>query len=146
MHVLVSIFASDILPIFLIAAVGFLLARFRGVAVKALAHTVFYALVPCLVFTMLLASKMTALQFGRLALFSVLVLLAMGAIGRVVARPLRLARPELSAFLLVVMFSNTGNYGLPVVLFAFGPEALAQATAFFVVGSLGCSATRRSRR
>jgi hypothetical protein len=134
--VLVSIFASDILPIFVIAGVGFVLARLLGASVKTLSHTVFYALVPCLVFNMLVTSNMTGLEFGRLALFNILVLAVMGLIARGVALPLRLGRPELSAFLMVVMLSNTGNYGLPVVLFAFGQEALAQATAFFVLGSL----------
>jgi hypothetical protein len=50
------------------------------------------------------------------------------------------------------MFSNSGNYGLPVVLFAFGQEALAHATVYFVANaeatySLGvflASAGRRS--
>ena len=136
MGTLLSIFAADILPIFLIAGVGFLLARHLGASVTTLAHTVFYALIPCLVFNMLVTSRMTGLQFGRLALFNVLVVAGMGLLARLAAAPLRLSRPELSAFLLVVMFSNTGNYGLPVVLFAFGPAALAQATAFFVAGSL----------
>ncbi len=96
----------------------------------------FYALVPCLVFNMLVTSRLTGLQFGRLALFNLLILIAMGLVARLVAVPLGLSRPDLSAFLLVVMFSNSGNYGLPVVLFAFGPDALAQATVFFVAGSL----------
>ncbi|HLH31930.1 MAG TPA: AEC family transporter, partial [Terriglobia bacterium] len=39
-------------------------------------------------------------------------------------------------FLLVVMFSNGGNYGLPVVLFAFGNEALSHATVYFVTSSI----------
>jgi predicted permease len=33
------------------------------------------------------------------------------------------------------MFSNGGNYGLPVVRFAFGQEALTYATVFFLTGS-----------
>jgi len=36
----------------------------------------------------------------------------------------------------VVMFSNGGNYGLPVVLFAFGPDALSHATVYFVTASI----------
>ena len=103
---------------------------------KTLAHVVFYALVPCLVFNMLITSRMTGQQFGRMALLNVLILLSMGLIARAAAVPLRLSRAELSAFLLVVMFSNSGNYGLPVVLFAFGQDALSYATAFFVTGSL----------
>ena len=135
MNVLLSIFASDILPVFVVAGVGFVLARFLHASVKTLAHIVFYALVPCLVFKMLVTSNIIGPQFGKMAVLSVLVAAAMGLIARLVAVPLRLSRPELSAFLLVVMFSNGGNYGLPVVLFAFGPEALSYGTVYFVVGS-----------
>jgi predicted permease len=135
-HVLLAIFASDILPVFLIAGVGFLLARFLGASVQTLSRIVFYALVPCLVFNLLVRSHMTLLQFGRTALLAVLVAATMGLVSRLAAAPLRLSRPELSAFLLVVMFSNSGNYGLPVVLFAFGAEALAHASVFFITGSV----------
>jgi predicted permease len=34
------------------------------------------------------------------------------------------------------MYSNGGNYGLPVVRFAFGAEALTYATIFFLTGSV----------
>ena len=136
MQVLLAIFASDILPVFLIAGVGFLLARFLGASVQTLSRIVFYALVPCLVFNLLVRSNMTMLQFGRTALLAVLVAATMGLVSRLAAVPLRLSRQELSAFLLVVMFSNSGNYGLPVVLFAFGAEALAHASVFFITGSV----------
>ena len=60
----------------------------------------------------------------------------------------------MSAFLLVVMFSNGGNYGLPVVLFAFGRDALSHASVYFVtsavlvytVGVLLAASGRRSIR
>src|SRR6185295_14635663 len=97
---------------------------------------VFYALVPCLVFRLLVTSNIVGPQFARMAVLAVLVAAGMGLIARVVAVPLGLRRPELSAFLLVVIFSNGGNYGLPVVLFAFGPDALSYGTVYFVVGSL----------
>jgi predicted permease len=133
---LLSIFAADLLPIFVIAGIGFVLARFLAANVKTLSHIVFYALIPCLVFNMLVSTRMTGLQFGRMVALSVLVTATMGVIGRLVALPLRLTRPELIAFLLVAMFSNGGNYGLPVVLFAFGSEALSYGTVFFVTSSV----------
>ena len=83
-----------------------------------------------------MTSRMTGAQFGRMAAMSVLVTLTMGLVARLVAVPLRMSRPELSAFLLVVMFSNSGNYALPVVLFAFGNEALAFASVYFVVSAI----------
>ena len=136
MTVILSIFVSDILPIFLIAGVGYLLASRLKANVTTLAHVVFYALVPCLVFKMLVTSKMTGPQAGRMALMAILVTGVMGLLARLAAIPLSLSRAELSAFLLVVMFSNGGNYGLPVILFAFGNEALSHATVFFVTSSM----------
>jgi predicted permease len=133
---LISIFASDILPIFLIAGLGFLLARKLKTDVKTLSSVVFYALAPCFVFRLLVGSEMTGTQVGGMVLLAIFVTGAMGLLGRIVAIPLRLSRPELSAFLIVVMFSNGGNYGLPVVLFAFGNEALAHGTVYFVTTSL----------
>jgi predicted permease len=71
-----------------------------------------------------------------MTLFTVLVTAAIGLAARVAVAPFRLARPELVAFLLVVIFSNNGNYGLPVVLFAFGQEALSYAGVYFVVSGV----------
>jgi predicted permease len=135
-NLLLSIFVSDILPIFVIAGIGFLLARKLQANVKTLSHVVFYALVPCLGFRLLVTSHMTGPQVGRMALMAVLVTAAMGVLARVAAIPFNLKRAELSAFLLVVMFSNGGNYGLPVVLFAFGTDALSHATVYFVTSSI----------
>src|SRR5205814_3623248 len=98
--------------------VGYLLASRLQANVKTLAHVAFYALAPCLAFRMLVSANIGGPLAGRMALLAVLVTLVMGLLARVVAIPLRLSRAELSAFLLVVMFSNGGNYGLPVVLFA----------------------------
>jgi malate permease and related proteins len=135
-NVLLSIFVSDILPVFMIASAGFVLARKLQASVKTLSHVSFYALTPCLAFKMLTASKITGPEAGRMVLMAVLVTAAMGLIARVAAIPLALSRAELSAFLLVSMFSNGGNYGLPVVMFAFGAEALSHGTVYFVTSAV----------
>jgi predicted permease len=136
MELLLSILASDILPIFAIAGAGFLLARHAGVDVKMVSRVVFYALLPCLAFRMLVTSTASGPNVGRLMLLAVLIMAAMGLVGYVAARGLGLDGPGLRAFLMVVMFSNGGNYGLPVVRFAFGQEALTYATIFFLTGSV----------
>ena len=136
MTVILSVFVSDIVPIFLIAGVGYLLASKLQANLKTLAHVAFYALAPCFAFRMLSTSKMTGPEAGRIALLAILVMVVMGLLARIAAIPFRLSRAELSGFLLVAMFSNGGNYGLPVVLFAFGNEALAPATVYFVTSSI----------
>ena len=133
---LLAILATDIAPIFLLAGAGFLLARHGGVDVRPLSKVTFYALSPCLVFELLVTSAAGGSDFGRMVLFAVLVTAAAGLAARLAGGALRLDRPELSAFLLVVMFSNGGNYGLPVALFAFGREALTFASIYFVTGSV----------
>jgi predicted permease len=133
---LLSIFANDVLPIFLVAFVGFLLARFLHADVKALSRVSFNALAPCLVFNQLITSKISPDEFGRMVLFTVCVVLGIGLIGWLITRPLRLGRAMTSAFLIVVMFSNSGNYGLSLNSFAFGQAALARATIYFVTSSI----------
>ena len=136
MNDLFSVFASDLLPIFVIAGAGFALARWLRASVVTLTHVVFYALLPCFAFRLLITSVATGRQFGMMVLLAVLVMLAMAAAGALLSVGLRLSRAESTVFLLVVMFSNGGNYGLPVVSFAFGEEALSYGTVFFLTGSV----------
>jgi malate permease and related proteins len=133
---LLSIFANDVLPIFIVAAVGFAVARYLRADVRTLSRVTFNALSPCLVFHLLVTSSIGADAFARMTALAVLTIVGIGLVGRLVARFFRLDRAMTSAFLMVVMFSNSGNYGLPVVLFAFGREALAQATVYFVANAV----------
>ena len=136
MSLLVSILLSDILPIFAIASVGFLLARFAAVDVKSVSRVVFYGLLPCLAFRMLVAYDQPAALAGRLMLLAALIMAVMAVVGYAAAKGLALGGTHLRSFMMIVMFSNTGNYGLPVVRFAFGPQALTDATVFFMAGSV----------
>jgi malate permease and related proteins len=133
---LFSVFASDLLPIFVIAGAGFALARWLDASAVTLTHVVFYALLPCFAFRLLVTSVATGRRFGMMVLLALLVMLAMAAAGTLLSLVLRLSRAESTVFLLVVMFSNGGNYGLPVVSFAFGEEALSYGTVFFLTGSV----------
>jgi len=135
-HLVASIFASDILPIFIIAGVGFILARRFGAGVKTLSTVAFNALSPCLVFNQLVTARISGSQSLRVAAFCVLLTMAIGIAARLTSMPLRLDRMTLSSFLLVAMFSNSGNYALPVVLFAFGRDALAFASVYFVTSAI----------
>ena len=85
---------------------------------------------------MLVTSTLDAAQSSRMALFYLLVALSAAVMARVAAVPLRLDRRVLSAFMLVVVCSNSGNYGLPVAMLAFGREALAFASVYFVSSAI----------
>lgn len=136
MGLLASILVSDILPIFAIASAGFLLARYAGVDVRSVSRAVFYALLPCFAFRLLVTSSALGPNVVRLILLAVLIMGTMGLAGYAIGKGLKLDGKSLRAFMMVVMFSNGGNYGLPVVKFAFGSEALTYATIFFLTGSV----------
>jgi predicted permease len=131
-----SIFSQDILPIFVIAAVGFVLARYVGASVRTLSTVSFHALSPCLVFDQLVTNRVDVTQAWRVVVFCLLLTAAIAIVARLAAIPLRLERTTLSSFLLVVIFSNSGNYALPVVLFAFGRQSLAFASVYFVTSAI----------
>jgi malate permease and related proteins len=133
---LLEIFANDLLPVFAIAGAGFLLARFSGVQVNGVSRLTFHVLAPALVFNVLVTSTLDAAQSSRMALFYLLVAGSAAVMARVAAIPLRLDRRMLSAFMLVVVCSNSGNYGLPVALLAFGRDALAFASVYFVCSAI----------
>jgi malate permease and related proteins len=128
-----EIFANTILPIFIVAAIGFFLARRLGAQAKTLSTVTFNVLSPALIFNALVTSTISANEFGRMALFSVCVIFLAGLLGFGISRAMRLDQGATSAFVIVAMFANAGNYGLPLVLFAFGQEALARAAVYLVI-------------
>ena len=133
---LLSILVSDILPIFAIALIGFLLERRVAGSVRTLSAITFNALSPCLVFNQLVTSRLSGSEVGKMALYCVMLTAGMGIAGWLSSMMLGLERKELSSFLLVVLFSNSGNYALPLILFAFGSEALAHASVYFVTSAI----------
>jgi len=64
--------------------------------------------------------------------FAVASILTVGAITWLLGRLIKLERKMLAAVLLCTLTINAGNYGLSLNLFAFGEEALAYASLFFV--------------
>jgi hypothetical protein len=60
----------------------------------------------------------------------------MGTLAFLLGKLFKLQRAHLLAVVLTVAFGNTGNYGLPLVKFAFGDEALAVASIFYVTTTI----------
>lgn len=150
MDILPSIFVENILPVFVVVGLGYLLDRKFDLDAKTISRTSLYVLSPCLIFTSLVRSSVSGDEVGRIFLFEVAMTAILLAITRGVARLARLSRQQESAFLLSVLFINAGNYGLSVNLFAFGEEAMARAIIFFagstvLVNTLGVFLASRGR-
>lgn len=124
---LLGIFATAILPIVAVAAVGYALGRYRDVEADALNTITVYVLAPALVIHSLATSELgggTILAVvGAVGLFTAVML----AVGEAVGRLSGQREPMLGAFVLVAVFPNTGNYGIPLADFVFGPTGRSVA-------------------
>jgi len=131
-----AILYNNIVPVFIAIGLGYTLERRLKIEIKSVSRTIFYALTPCLVFSSLVKSTVSGGEFWRIASFEVLITLVVALVAWGVARALHFDRAMESAFLLVTIFVNAGNYGLSVNQIAFGDEALIRAIIYFVVSSL----------
>jgi predicted permease len=132
LNALLSVFANNILPIILLSGAGFALARFLHVDSRSLGRVVFYVFSPILIFNLLLENQLNLKEAGVVILFTVSIVAIMGLLTFLLGSLLKLERHALVAVLITTMFANTGNYGLPLVSFAFGEDALSYAGIYFV--------------
>jgi predicted permease len=129
---LTNLFVNNLLPILLIAAVGYLLGMWLQIDPRSLSRVIFYILSPCLVFNLIINSQLSNGDIFRMAGFAVVQTLTIGFIAWILGKVVKLERRLLAALLLVTMSLNAGNYGLSLTQFAFGQTALAHASLFFV--------------
>lgn len=123
-----------VVPVFLVAGLGYLWAR-RGQPYDSAFTTSFAVNVatPCLVFTALSQAR---LDGGGLGLLMLAALMSLMVCGVVAVSGLTAARLPLRPYLPALMFPNAGNMGIPVCLFAFGELGMAYAVAFFTAISV----------
>ncbi len=133
---LFNTFANNLLPIMLIAAAGYILGKTLTVDSRTIGRMVFYIFSPLLVFNLMVTSRLNLQQALTTVEYTAAVIAIMGSIAFILGKLFRLERSHLLAVVLTVAFGNTGNYGLPLVKFAFGDEALAVASIFYVTTTI----------
>jgi predicted permease len=133
---LVSTFANNILPIILLGSAGFALGKLLHIEPRSLGRVVFYVFSPVLIFDLLVKNQLKLSEAAGVIVFTVLIVLVIGLITYLFGRLFNLEQTALISILITTMFANTGNYGLPLVSFAFGDQALSYAGIYFVVTTL----------
>jgi predicted permease len=86
-----------------------------------------------LIFDLMLKNRLDLKDAAITIAFAVSIILTMGILTYIIGRLLKFERTALTAIVITTMFANTGNYGLPLVTFAFGEKALPFAGIYFVV-------------
>lgn len=129
---LLRIFVDIIAPVFGLALLGYLAGPRLGLDTRTITRYAYYLLVPAFVFDLLASARLEAGLAVRMVVFIVLVELGCALLGFLVARALRRPPKMVGAYVLIAVFGNVGNFGLPIVEFSQGQAGLVAATIYFL--------------
>jgi predicted permease len=125
--------AGIVFPIYAVVAVGYAYGRWKKPDMSVANQLNMDIFVPALVFAALASKAFDISQQLPLLLGSTIVLLGTGLLAWPVARLLGVAP---NTFVPPMMFKNSGNMGLPLMVLAFGESALPAAVVLFLCSNL----------
>ncbi len=148
-----NIFTTIVLPLFVLIGAGFIAGKIFRLDIPTLSKINFYVFTPAVIFAMVLDSNLQAGEILGVGVFSVIhaAILYIAAVIVFSIKPLAEKRMILS---FGSVFYNAGIYGIPLMLMAFGEDAVSviaivltvQALLFFTVGLLLFEADRAKPR
>jgi hypothetical protein len=122
-----------IFPVFSIVAIGYLYARYRRDTDMSSGNRINMDIfIPALIFDTLSASDYALTDYLLLTLGGAVVVLGSGLVAWPVAR---LMGYQWKTFVPPMMFNNSGNMGVPLIILTFGNGALPAAVLLFATGN-----------
>jgi predicted permease len=130
---LLAIFASTLLPVFLVAFAGYMLSGFVALDGRTLGRFLFFLATPSLVFRSLYQMSIDMAALQHVAVVTVGVLLV-GVLLSLLASAGQ-DRRRRAGLVLAGAIGNNGNMGIPICFFAFGDAGVALATVYYAITS-----------
>ncbi|GAA0449794.1 AEC family transporter [Alkalibacillus silvisoli] len=130
-----GVFIEVVLPIVFIFFIGYVLQKWRKLDVRSVSAVTIYIFIPALVFQVFYEAELGR-EFWTIVLFAFLLLFALIILNKILKWIFKWNHEEESGMILSTAFMNAGNYGTPVVLFAFGQEAFMIAVIFMSLQTL----------
>lgn len=124
-----------LLPVFIIFFIGYMGQKLIGFDIKSISTAALYLMSPFLAFRTFYSNELT-MDYFYIVLFSLILTIVLLLIVWLTSLAMKATRPERSAMILGGVFMNSGNYGAPVVLFAFGAVGFDYAVIMMVLQSL----------
>ncbi|WP_432696338.1 AEC family transporter [Marinobacterium sp. YM272] len=124
---------QTVFPLVAIVGLGYLCARRTHTDMSVANRLNIDLFAPALIFSVMSAKSFDPIAHQNLALAGLMVVLASGLLVWPLCRFIGVSPKTLVP---PVMFNNSGNLGLPLIVLAFGEEALAAAVVLFVVENL----------
>lgn len=121
---------QTVFPLFAVVLCGYLYGRYKKPDMGLANQLNMDIFVPALVFFALSDKSFDLVKFQSLAIGAIIVMLGSGLL----LWPFcKLLKVNAKTFLPPMMFSNSGNLGLPLIILAFGEQALPAAVILFIM-------------
>lgn len=118
MSTFLFILNNNLIPVVILITMGFLLGRRFKLDMTPLIKLNFFIFVPAYIFVNLYTAEIPS-DMWKVVLFGILMITVNFCAGSVISRIRRFDSTMKSAFTNSVMFYNSGNFGLPVVILVF---------------------------
>ncbi|MFZ3591299.1 AEC family transporter [Bacillus sp. DJP31] len=130
-----TIFIGVVLPVLHIFLTGYVIQKWKRLDIKPISTVAIYILTPMLVFQTFYRAELNK-QYAIMVLFSVLLLAALIIINKLYCKIRGYSQSVEGGLILSTAFMNAGNYGAPIVLFAYGEVGFAYAVSFLVLQAI----------
>ncbi|WP_338752167.1 AEC family transporter [Bacillus sp. FJAT-52991] len=124
-----------VLPAFLIFFTGFVGQKLIGFEIRSISMMALYIMSPFLAFRTFYTNELT-MEYVYIISFCLLLCFVLITIVFLTGMMMKASRQKMAAMILGGAFMNSGNYGAPVVLFAFGAVGFDYAVIMMVFQSL----------
>ena len=133
---MLQVFLDVVLPVFIIAALGGLVGRWRGIMIAPISALMFYLLSPALIFHSMATSNLSASTSLQVVVVLVAGFVAIYICSTIWSVAVRHDPPMRAGFALAATTPNLGNMGLPISQLAFGDAGFTLAVVNLVAGTV----------
>lgn len=121
-----------IVPLSIPVTAGALIKRFKRLDTKPVSTLYLYFLTPAIILKVLTTAEISFDDVYKTIAFCIVNLVLLWAAAKGIGKLLHLPAPEAAGLTLISTLTNSVNYGLPLVLLAFGNLGLDKASVYFI--------------
>ncbi|MDT3425386.1 putative permease [Paenibacillus forsythiae] len=121
-----------VVPLSVPIIAGALIERFQRLDTKPLLTLYLYFLSPAIILDTLAHAKISFGDIYLTAAFTLLNLLFLWGTASGISRIMKFSAPDQAGLTLVSVLTNSANYGIPLVLLAFGQAGLDKASVYII--------------
>jgi hypothetical protein len=131
----VQVLLATVVPVAIVVALGYYAGRRFDFDQATLSKLSIYFLVPAMIFDAMYRAQLKGSSVLGLSLAYIIGYVGLFLLGQVLCQLLQLNQDQRKALMTMATFPNSGNMGLPMAQFAFGPTGYERAVVVFIVSA-----------